>query len=128
MIRIGTPHVAGYSTDGKANGTSMSVRALAKFFGIPELTGWSPAHLPEPESPEIVLDPELPPAQQLAQALLHTYEIGFDDRNLRREPAGFEAQRGNYRVRREYPAFTVRGAAPEIRGILHRLGFTCSAV
>lgn len=122
-VRIGTPHIAGYSTDGKANGTAMSVRAIANFFGIAELRNWHPARLPEPEQPVVVLDPEDSAMRQIARALLHTYEIGFDDRNLRNDPAGFETQRGRYRVRREFPAFTVRNASPEARAILEKLGF-----
>jgi erythronate-4-phosphate dehydrogenase len=31
LVDIGTPHIAGYSADGKANGTSMSVQALSRF-------------------------------------------------------------------------------------------------
>lgn len=122
-VRLGTPHIAGYSTDGKANGTMMSVRAVANFFGIGELRDWRPARLPEPEQPSIVLEPGDSAVRQIARALLHTYEIGFDDRNLRNDPAGFETQRGRYRVRREYPAFTVRNAVPEARMVLEKLGF-----
>ncbi len=33
MVDIGTPHIAGYSLDGKVNGTGMAVRAISKFFG-----------------------------------------------------------------------------------------------
>lgn len=123
LVRFGTPHIAGYSTDGKANGTAMSVRAIADFFGIAELREWRSAQLPQPESPEIVLRPEDPVPRQIAQALLHTYEIGFDDRTLRNDPAGFETQRGRYRIRREYPAFTVCDASPEARDVLEKLGF-----
>lgn len=124
LVRIGTPHVAGYSTDGKANGTSMSVQALAKFFGIPELINWRPETLPAPpEGGTIELDPALPEAEQLTAALRHTYDIRLDDRNLRADPAGFERQRGDYRIRREAPAFTVRNGGAAIRAALARLGF-----
>jgi len=124
LVRIGTPHIAGYSTDGKANGTSMSVQALAKFFGIPGLMTWRPEEIPAPsEGGTIELDPALPEAEQLAAALRHTYDIRIDDRNLREDPAGFERQRGHYRIRREAPAFTVRNGSPAIRAALARLGF-----
>lgn len=53
LVRIGTPHIAGYSTDGKANGTAMAVQAVAAFFGISGLAEWRPERLPEPETPEI---------------------------------------------------------------------------
>jgi erythronate-4-phosphate dehydrogenase len=32
---LATPHIAGYSTDGKANGTAMVVNSLCEFFGLP---------------------------------------------------------------------------------------------
>ena len=35
MSFIATPHIAGYSADGKANGTSMVVNELCRFFDIP---------------------------------------------------------------------------------------------
>ena len=124
LVRIGTPHIAGYSTDGKANGTAMSVQSLAKFFGIPELMNWRPEEIPAPpEGGAIELDPTLPEAEQLAAALRHTYDIRIDDRNLRDDPAGFERQRGHYRIRREAPAFTVKGGSSEARAALARLGF-----
>lgn len=125
LVRIGTPHIAGYSTDGKANGTAQVVQAVATFFGIAELAAWRPAALPDPEMPEIVLNSALPVQKQLAQALLHAYEIGEDDRKLRKDPSGFESQRAHYRLRREYPAFHVRGASSKAAAILKKLGFPC---
>ena len=88
LAELATPHIAGYSTDGKANGTSMAVRAVAKHFGIEPLLNFLPAEIPAPEN--------------------------------------FEAQRGSYRVRREFPAYTVRSDKPmpsELRDTLLRLGF-----
>lgn len=124
LVRIGTPHIAGYSTDGKANGTAMAVQAVAAFFGIPGLAEWRPERLPEPETPEIELETGASVREQVAQALLHTYDIGLDDGKLRSDPAGFEPQRGHYRIRREYPAFRVRGGRPETAAVLKTLGFT----
>lgn len=124
LVTVGTPHIAGYSTDGKANGTAMSVQALAKFFGIPELVAWRPMELPAPPETQVIeLDGQLSDAEQIALALRHTYDITFDDRNLRETPSAFEAQRGDYRIRRESPAFTVQGGSPGVRPKLARLGF-----
>ena len=41
LVEIATPHIAGYSLDGKANGTSAAVRFLARQLGIAELKDWS---------------------------------------------------------------------------------------
>ena len=42
---IATPHIAGYSTDGKANGTAMVVNSLSSFFNLP-LENWYPDNVP----------------------------------------------------------------------------------
>ncbi len=123
LVRIGTPHIAGYSTDGKANGTAMAVRLLARALGITPLLEWRPAGLPEPERPVIELDGSLPTERQLRDAVRRSYDIRLDDRLLREDPAGFERQRGGYRVRREFGAFTVRGGSADARRVLSRLGF-----
>ena len=47
LVDIATPHIAGYSVDGKANATVNSVREVAAVLGIP-LPEWSPASLPQP--------------------------------------------------------------------------------
>ena len=45
LLDIATPHIAGYSADGKANGTTMSVRYLASKLGLP-LTEWTASGIP----------------------------------------------------------------------------------
>jgi erythronate-4-phosphate dehydrogenase len=113
---IGTPHIAGYSLDGKANATMMSVRSVSKFFGFP-LDHWQVSHLPEPSEPEMFIsDPE----KDLAKAVLHTYNIMQDDFHLKKNPASFEELRGNYPLRREYNAYTLHGPYSET---LVKLGF-----
>jgi len=54
-LTLATPHIAGYSLDGKANGTSMSVQAISRFFSL-GLDDWSPATMPVPENPEVLAD------------------------------------------------------------------------
>ncbi|MCK5843161.1 MAG: 4-phosphoerythronate dehydrogenase, partial [Victivallales bacterium] len=49
LARFATPHIAGYSADGKANGTMMSVRAVSRFFGL-DLDDWTPSGVPMPEN------------------------------------------------------------------------------
>ena len=79
QVVIGTPHIAGYSADGKANATRMSLEAVAQFMGV-DFT------------PQIIL----PNAPKL------TVETLKDDSDkLKRNPEKFEDFRGNYPVRRE---------------------------
>ena len=98
---IATPHVAGYSADGKANGTRMSLEAVARHFGLD-------AHfdIPAPALPAEFSYGALPttlthrlPERALAQ--LRLYNPLTDTERLRAAPEDFEQQRGNYPLRRE---------------------------
>ena len=80
-VCIATPHIAGYSADGKANATRMSLAAVARFCGK--------------EAPSVLLPPS-PPAPDLTK-----YNPLDDSQKLKADPEGFERQRGDYPVRRE---------------------------
>ena len=109
LLFTGTPHIAGYSVDGKATGTTMSVQALGKFFDLP-CRDWEVTEVPQSVQPsEFSIDTAgKTPQEVLADAILHTYDIRTDDAALRADTASFEKQRSNYPVRREFPAFCVR--------------------
>ncbi|NOR33305.1 MAG: 4-phosphoerythronate dehydrogenase PdxB [Bacteroidales bacterium] len=124
-LAIATPHIAGYSLDGKANGTSMSVQAISRFFSL-GLDDWSPATMPAPQSPEILTDAlESELYELLWEVYNQSYDVSSDDQNLRNTPDRFEKLRGDYPFRREPTAYAVRlfQAYPEIREILEGLGF-----
>lgn len=127
LLNIATPHIAGYSADGKINGTAMSVQALSRFFGLP-LTEWYPSGAPDPaQSLHFELDCNGKSLQQcLCEAIWHTYAVNDDDGKLRTSPVTFEAQRGDYPIRREFEAFTVdlKGAIPQVEERLKELGFS----
>ena len=109
LLFTGTPHIAGYSVDGKATGTTMSVQALGKFFDLP-CRDWEVTEVPQSVQPsEFSIDTAgKTPQEVLADAILHTYDIKNDDAALRTDVASFEKQRSHYPVRREFPAFCVR--------------------
>ena len=124
LVQWGTPHIAGYSKDGKANGTTACVRAIAGYFDIPELKNFTVSELPPPVFPEkIEIDPALPHWKQINQAILHAYDIRRDSDALRAAPEAFEDLRGSYWNRREFAAYTVYGASCEVRKSLELLGF-----
>jgi len=105
---IATPHIAGYSKDGKATGTLMSVQAISDFFGL-GLNEWSPSGVELPLNPVFEIDGEGLTEQEIfSKAILHTYDIRNDDRDFRNNVALFEQLRGDYATRREFPAFTIR--------------------
>ena len=104
----------------------MSVRTVASVLGLP-LTDWRPERIPAPAQPlSFALDAAGKSRQEvLSEALLYTYDILADDRALRAHPERFEQLRGDYPVRREPTAFTLRlqGATPELTQTLSALGF-----
>ncbi len=106
-VYIGTPHIAGYSIDGKANATLMSVEALKKFFHIP----LSEIHLklPLPEEEKILLDnTQLTFEEMIFNSIIHTYDIRKDFEALLSQPSTFEKLRTYYPVRREFHAYTIQ--------------------
>ena len=122
---LSTPHIAGYSTDGKANGTSMAINSLCKFFNLP-LNNWYPDTVPDPAVPVILLDCKGKTDEDvLREAVLHTYNIDDDSIRLKQSPAEFEKQRGDYPLRREFPAYTVivKGGTRNTRMMLKGMGF-----
>ena len=124
LVNIGTPHIAGYSKDGKANGTTACVRKIAEKFNIPSLQDFRVDSLPEPVfCQEINLDPSLAQWQQINQAVLHAYDIRNDADALRKNPEQFEQLRGSYWNRREFHAYTVHGGSAEVNQSLSLLGF-----
>lgn len=121
----GTPHIAGYSRDGKANGTAMSVQAVSRFFNL-GLNDWHPLDLEEPDHPIIEMDGKQRTENSiLAEAVLSTYDIENDDQALRKAPQLFETLRGDYPVRREFHAFTLKlkNIDPHIEQTLKTIGF-----
>lgn len=122
---LATPHIAGYSRDGKANGTTMSIQAVSRFFHL-GIDHWQAKNVELPEETVLQLDGTgLSEEQILAKAVLFTYDIRNDDQTLRKEPANFEKLRGDYPVRREFPTYTIvtRNIQPETVKKLKQLGF-----
>ena len=90
-VFIGTPHIAGYSADGKATGTRMALEAVARHFGLPGGFDIRPPRLPE----------GLRPAADPLDRKLQLYNPLDDTRRLKAAPESFEQLRGNYPLRRE---------------------------
>jgi erythronate-4-phosphate dehydrogenase len=104
---IATPHIAGYSADGKANGTAACIREFCRFFQLDILPGWYPDNIPPPPMP-LVLSVDCQgktDEQVLYEAVTHTYPLCEDSRRLKESPERFEQLRGNYWIRREFNSF-----------------------
>ena len=100
VVDIATPHIAGYSYQGKVNGTSMAVQAIAKHFGIRELGEFKPED-DIPEHQPLHLDLKGKNHGEIAAVLQYNYPIFTDDFRFRMEPHNFEKMRSNYQYRRE---------------------------
>ncbi len=107
---LSTPHIAGYSYDGKVAGMVMIYAAACECFGL-EVTHTVEDFLPAPEVAEISVDPESGNEQAIIQdTVQQIYVINRDDFNTReilivpQEQRGkwFDDLRKNYPVRREF--------------------------
>jgi erythronate-4-phosphate dehydrogenase len=128
-ITLGTPHIAGYSLDGKANGTTMSVRSISHYFNL-GLDDWEPESIPKPVNHELHADASKGNVQELLWELLRqTYDVSSDHRRLMKAPGAFERLRGDYPFRREPQAYSVRlfQGDREITRKLENLGFSVLA-
>lgn len=92
LCDLATPHIAGYSADGKANATQMAVRAVSEFFCFP-LQNFT-VNLGEKTVFEYKQN-------SLIDTFLQNYPIQNDSENLKQNPANFEQLRNHYNFRRE---------------------------
>lgn len=133
LVRVwmGTPHIAGYSLEGKATGTRMMHEALCGALG--EKPTWTPT-LPAPEGSVIdadaLGDPGYP-EERLPRILAKSYDIGADYLRLLEGmdlpdaewPRHFDRLRRDYPVRREFANYTLQSRDPALIDVVTRLGF-----
>lgn len=131
-VRLATPHIAGYSLDGKWRATRMIVDALRRHFGLDE------PRFDTREEDVAVLDAPLPQSGEtrshwLSRCILGAYDVRLEDRRMRTMSAlsaaerrvDFDRQRRDYPVRREFSHFAFAGGLSDwqVRA-LRALGFT----
>ncbi|MFV0313179.1 MAG: 4-phosphoerythronate dehydrogenase PdxB [Dysgonomonas sp.] len=122
LVDIATPHIAGYSADGKANATRMSLESIADFYGLDK----QPVSLvkePAPVSPVIDMNRYPKSENRIYEAILDTYNPLDDFAPLKAFPDTFKELRNGYPLRREYFAYTVINASGNERDILRDLEF-----
>lgn len=90
-VWIATPHIAGYSADGKANADNMVIDGLCRHFGL--------------RRPPLIVPPALPPtfvpSADEDTLRLQLYNPLDDSARLKAAPERFEELRGDYPLRRE---------------------------
>jgi erythronate-4-phosphate dehydrogenase len=100
IVDIATPHIAGYSFQGKLNGTALAVRAVAGHFGIDDLVGFYPVDELSDREP-LILDLKGKNQGEITAVFQYNYPIFTDDFRFRMEPHKFEKLRSEYQYRRE---------------------------
>ena len=100
MVDIATPHIAGYSYQGKQNGTAASVQAVARHFGFEPLYDFYPEADAVGHEP-VLLDLKGKKQGEVAAVFQYNYPIFTDDFRLRMQPGNFERMRSEYQYRRE---------------------------
>ncbi len=127
IIDVATPHIAGYSVEGKANGTAVCINAISEFFNLDFQKNWYPQEIPlAPNSSVIEVDCNNKTTQKiLSEIILHTYSILDDDKRLRSSIETFEKQRNEYPIRREFPFYEIKliNGTKEISELIMKLGF-----
>ena len=91
---VATPHIAGYSAQGKANAAMAVVRAVARRFALP-LAEWYPSVVEPIERKDITWE-------DMCQSVERYCNLPSESAILKSRPAEFEALRNNYNYREEY--------------------------
>lgn len=91
---VSTPHIAGYSAQGKANASAAAVRAIAERFALP-LTEWYPNEVQRVERQDISW-------QRMCDTIEEHCDLAAESARLKSGEEDFEAMRNNYHYREEY--------------------------
>jgi len=134
MALIGTPHIAGYSFDGKVNGTSMIYNSLCQYLN--KKAKWNPNDfLPDSNCPVIKVGEMNNGSleKKMHEVISQLYDIEEEDSKLREiititaEKQGmyFDSLRKNYPVRREFfnTEILFEKEDSQLANILSRVGF-----
>ena len=96
---IATPHIAGYSFEGKVNGTTMAVKAVAEHFGIDGLKDFK--IVPDEKNNNFFCKNELS-QNQISEYFQNIFPIFEHCADLKANPQNFELLRSNFKYRREF--------------------------
>ena len=127
---IATPHIAGYSLDGRQRGTAQIYQALCGFLEQPAPINLDDL-LPKPWLAQVTLDEQTDPTWALNTLCRGVYDPRRDDADFRRslvgavsQPVAFDALRKNYPPRREIDSLLVRinGESAALEQVVQALG------
>ena len=131
LCRIATPHIAGYSLDGKLRGTAQIYQALCQHLGVAPSVELEQL-MPSAWLSELTIDASADPAWALASICRAVYDPRRDDADFRRSLQGdavtrraaFDGLRKHYPMRREIDGLEVcvKGDAPALASLVQALG------
>jgi erythronate-4-phosphate dehydrogenase len=133
LATIGTPHIAGYSLDGKVAGTAMVYKAACEFFGIKPTVDVR-SFLPPPQLPRLAVGGCGAPEKLVRDTVRRLYDIRKDDAQMRtlvglsegERAKAFDNLRRTYRDRREFfnTVLVFESCPLQVQQILLGLGFS----
>ncbi|USE34439.1 4-phosphoerythronate dehydrogenase PdxB [Endozoicomonas sp. SCSIO W0465] len=104
-VDIATPHIAGYSLDGKIRGTEMVYKALCQHFGFPARVRL-PAITPLPVLKQMKFNEGMTFSTTCSKAIRSVYDIRRDDAVMRKRLMGADKSQRKLKfdlLRKEYP-------------------------
>ncbi|MNB89762.1 Erythronate-4-phosphate dehydrogenase [compost metagenome] len=126
-VDVATAHIAGYTLEGKARGTTQVFEAYSAFIGNPQQVSLD-SLLPAPEFGRITLHGSLD--ESSLKRLVHlVYDVRRDDALLRKvagTPGEFDKLRKNYLERREWSSLYVICDDATAATLLNQLGFNAT--
>ncbi len=131
-VWLATPHIAGYSLEGKVQGTEMIYQALSHFLGLP-VRKKAGQFLPEPALSKISFTSSADEEDAIRIALRACYDPRRDDARLRNTMTGSAEERGAAfdRLRRDYPVrrecsslkIQLKGTSKSLQDSFRAIGF-----
>ena len=91
---VATPHIAGYTAQGKANATALAVQALARHFDLP-LKEWQPTEV-------ATIAPRAISWKEMCTTIERYCDLAAESKALQNSPEQFESLRNDYHYREEY--------------------------
>ena len=93
--QVATPHIAGYSAQGKANASAIAIRAIAQKFGIKPLREWYPEGVAPSAARPISWG-------EMCATIGHYCDLEGETARLKAHPEEFDLRRNTYPLREEY--------------------------
>lgn len=132
-VALGSPHIAGYSYDGKLKGTEMIYQALCKHLNLPATLSVTDL-VPPLVNNQLAVAEDQTTWEQVKRLIAQVYSIADDDKRLRELAVcarngednfaiGFDGLRKHYPTRREFHNYQVLGADSKTTEWLRILGF-----